>query len=143
MTEEDKQEVKDIRIGLWKRTSKKGLNYLAGSTERHWVAYFNNQRQEGERPPAGYLKFTPKDEHKGQVPEINAGLFRRVSKKGNEYLGGVHNGKRFAIFPNQFKKSDKQPDYTVLISLEEEKPVSLEVAPQQVTADSLNEEDII
>lgn len=48
------------------------------------------------------------------------GLWKKVSQNGKSYLSGsiLYNGERiyFSVFPNTYKETEKQPDYTILKS---------------------------
>ena len=52
--------------------------------------------------------------------KIIGALWARTDKAGNKYLSGVLNGLagdiKIAIFKNNYKDSDKKPDYNILRS---------------------------
>lgn len=47
--------------------------------------------------------------------EIGA-LWKKTSAKGTVFLSGVIDGKNVVAFENKDKRSEKQPDYRVLLS---------------------------
>ena len=44
-----------------------------------------------------------------------SGLWKNTTKKGDTYLSGSNNGKKYTIFKNTFKEKDSQPDYNLLV----------------------------
>lgn len=62
--------------------------------------------------------------------EIGA-LWTRVSKNNTTYLTGKIDGKDVVIFKNRDKKTDKHPDYRVLLSKPREpKQTEMETGPE-------------
>ena len=57
--------------------------------------------------------------------EIGA-LWKKTSGKGTTYLSGKIDGRQVVVFVNKDKKSDKHPDYRVLLSRPKE-----QAAPSQ------------
>ena len=57
--------------------------------------------------------------------EIGA-LWKKTSGKGTAYLSGKIDGRQVVVFVNKDKKSDKHPDYRVLLSRPKE-----QAAPSQ------------
>jgi uncharacterized protein (DUF736 family) len=42
-------------------------------------------------------------------------LWENTSKSGNRYLSGKLNNMKIMMFPNKNKKSDKHPDWTIVV----------------------------
>ena len=47
------------------------------------------------------------------------GAWKNKSKEGKTYISFTIDGKKYSMFPNQYKETDKQPDFNIL----ESKPV--------------------
>lgn len=58
----------------------------------------------------------------GKLEKIGA-LWKRKSKNGKHYLSGICRDERIMIFPvsEEYRNSDKSPNYTILVSHKEEK----------------------
>lgn len=54
------------------------------------------------------------------------GLWKRTSKKGEDYLSGSMNGLSLMIFKNKEKKNDKSPDYYMSLAKYEKKEETVE-----------------
>jgi len=49
------------------------------------------------------------------------GLWKTTSKEGKVYLSGTLGGVKVLVFPNEYKKADKDPDFNLFLSPREEK----------------------
>lgn len=48
------------------------------------------------------------------------GLWKNTSKDGKAYLSGSLGGVRVLVFPNEYKKGEKDPDFNLFLSPKEE-----------------------
>ena len=48
------------------------------------------------------------------------GLWKNTSKDGKAYLSGSLGGVRVLVFPNEYKKGEKDPDFNLFFSPKEE-----------------------
>ena len=49
------------------------------------------------------------------------GLWKNTSKDGKTYLSGSLGAVRVLVFPNEYKKTEKDPDFNLLLSPKEDK----------------------
>jgi len=49
------------------------------------------------------------------------GLWKNTSKDGKPYLSGSLGAVRILVFPNEYKKGEKDPGFTLFLSPKEEK----------------------
>ena len=76
------------------------------------------------------------------------GLWLNESKKGDVYLSGCLNGARLLILPNNFKKSDKEPDFVMNVLPYRESKTDSETAKSKLKSklskkdESENKDDI-
>lgn len=47
------------------------------------------------------------------------GLWKNTSKDGKAYLSGSLGGVRVLVFPNEYKKGEKDPDFNLFVSPKE------------------------
>ena len=59
------------------------------------------------------------------------GLWKNKDKNGKTYLSGSLGLARLLVLPNDFKKKDADPDYTVLLVPAEKKTGTRETAPRE------------
>lgn len=123
MTEEtEKKEYKnnDIKIGMWKATSKKGTAYVKGRSTKFWIHYYPNQDPTKLRgDEVGSLVLYPKEEFEDDFSRVTILMYKKTykdKKTGDDvaYLNGSR-GKTFTIFTNTRKASSKSPDYNLII----------------------------
>ena len=115
MTGEKRETGDEIRVGLWKKVSAKGVSYLNGNIEGYWVNYFKSVK-EGQKS-AGALKLYPKQDESGEgLTQITVWMQKRTSAAGMDYLSAITNDRRFTIFHNGKKTNPKAPDYNLIIS---------------------------
>lgn len=110
-----------FRTGLWKRTTKTGGTLLTGRFDDQEATIFQNRNaSRGEKDPVAYLKIGPKaykDEKTGEWvnPDgIMVHLYRRKSKAGTEYMGGIRGETKYHVYPNAHKRSDNAPDFNMV-----------------------------
>jgi len=49
------------------------------------------------------------------------GLWKNTGKDGKTYLSGSLGGARVLVFPNEFKRGEKDPDFNLVVTPREEK----------------------
>ena len=49
------------------------------------------------------------------------GLWKNTSKDGKTFLSGSFGAVRVLVFPNEYKKGEKDPDFNLFLSPKEEK----------------------
>ena len=49
------------------------------------------------------------------------GLWKNTSKDGKPFLSGTLGGVKVLVFPNEFKKGEKDPDFNLILSPKEDK----------------------
>lgn len=133
MEENKKYEKQGVRFqtGLWKKNTKIGA-ILSGSFEDQEVVVFNNRSPErGETDPAAFLKIAPKghkDPETGKWVNSEGGLmvnlYRRKSKAGVEYMGGVRGESKYHIYTNTKKMNERQPDFQLMVYMVEKTVVN-------------------
>jgi hypothetical protein len=50
-----------------------------------------------------------------------SGLWKQKTKDGKPYLSGTIGGAKVLVFPNEYKKTEKDPDYSLFVAPREEK----------------------
>lgn len=113
---EEREELKSL-FGLWKRTSKNGLNYLSGLTEdrENLVGYYNPSKKNPKEPD---IRIYTSNE--GQEQMEVASLWSNISKNEKEYFTGRTNeNERIIGFINEGANEDnKQPYIRVYLTNE-------------------------
>jgi uncharacterized protein (DUF736 family) len=49
------------------------------------------------------------------------GLWKNTSKDGKTYLSGTLGAVRVLVFPNEYKRTEKDPDFSLFLSPKEDK----------------------
>jgi len=58
------------------------------------------------------------------------GLWKNTDKEGKIYLSGSLGGVKVLVFPNAFKKAEKDPDYNLFFAPKEDKDKAAPSKPQ-------------
>ena len=57
------------------------------------------------------------------------GLWKNVNKNGKTFLSGSMGGVKVLVFPNDYKKTEMDPDYNLFFAPKEEKKADVPKAP--------------
>lgn len=115
----DKRKDPDPRVkyrsGLWRERTKKGEPCLKGSTQDYWITVLRAKNDGGERDPHSVMLFHPKREAE-QEGTYYINLWAATAKgSGMTYLRALNSNLRYHIYPQLKKRSDKSPDYTLVV----------------------------
>jgi hypothetical protein len=102
--------------GLYWQESSKGNRYLQGKINDYiYVKVFKNLIKKTESAPDYSLCLDFKD-NSGKMLNVS-GLWIQESSKGSQYLQGRVGGAYLKAFKNTTKRTDRDPDYNLRISL--------------------------